>query len=182
MFKCFSLPVLFFLAASATPQNVIAHKSPLGLTIDHAGNRAYVALHTAAAVAEVDLKVGKVLREIPVDRGPFDVAQSGDSLFVSCEQDGTLVRIDLKKNAVVERWKIGQAPRGVAAVSGGARVFVACHDDKSVCALDVASGKLFSVVVPGWPERLALDNSLAHPQVLALLNGMGEALVAPATS
>jgi DNA-binding beta-propeller fold protein YncE len=178
MARWFSLLVLFFLVASAAAQHISAYKSPLGLAIDRHGKRAYVALHTAAAVAEVDLTSGKVIREIPVGRGPFDLAQAGDNLFVSCELDDALVRIDLKKNTVVQRWRVGQAPRGVVALPGGRRVLVACHDDKIICAIDVATGKVFSVGVPGWPERLALDNSLDHAHVLALLRKPGEALVA----
>jgi len=173
-----SAAFLWHVAITAQQPLEPVYKSPLGVTVDQMGTRAYLALHTAGTLAVVDLHAGKVLREIPVGRNPFDVALAGDGLFVSCEADDTLVRIDLKKNAVTARWRVKQGPRGVVALPSGSRVFVACHDDRSICAVDVATGKLLTVAVPGWPERLALDMGLDHPDVLALVTGPGEAKVA----
>src|SRR5262245_18066473 len=113
------------------------YKGPLGLAVDQEGRIAYVALHTAGAVAEVDLRSGKVLREVAVGRGPHDLARAGGTLFVTCEEDDTLVRIDPGRLAVTGRWRVGQAPRGVAASTDGAKVFVACHDERELRAVDV---------------------------------------------
>jgi YVTN family beta-propeller protein len=181
-FLAASLMLTWIMALPAIPaQEAVAkggmHRSPLGLAIDHAGQRAYVALHTANAVGVVDLKAGTVLREIPVGRRPFDVALSGESLFVSCEHDDTLVRIDLKKHAVTGHWKMPQGPRGVAALVDGSRVFVACHDDRSFATIDVASGKMSTIPAPGWPERVALDGGPAQTSLLGLSTGTAEAML-----
>src|SRR5262245_55940600 len=99
------------------------YKSPLGVAVDQDGARAYVALHTAGAVAVVDLRAGKGLHEVAVGKGPYDLARAGGNLFVSCEQGDTLVRVDLARQAVSGRWPVGPAPRGVAVLPDGGRVF-----------------------------------------------------------
>jgi YVTN family beta-propeller protein len=79
------------------------YKSPLGLAVDSTGSRAYVALHTAGALAVVDLKVGKVLHEIPVGKGPTDVIWDMDTVNVLCVEDDTILTVDLDKRAVTSR-------------------------------------------------------------------------------
>src|SRR5262249_20830881 len=71
------------------------YKSPLGLAVDHTGQRACVALQTAGAVAIVDLAAGKVLGEVAVGQGPCDLVLVEDELFVACEQSDTVVRVNL---------------------------------------------------------------------------------------
>src|SRR4051794_15689328 len=162
---------------SSAPAARLAYKRPLGVAVDADGARAYVALHTAGAVAVVDLRAGKVLREIAVGKGPYDAALAGKALFVSCEQDDALVRIDLDRQAVSGRWPTGQAPRGAAAFPDAGRVFVACHDEQTLHAIDPATGAAQAVALPGWPERLALRADPDRPEVLALSTRRGEALV-----
>src|SRR5262245_47637341 len=103
--------------ASARP----LYKSPLGIAVDHQGTRAYVALRGSATVAVVDLEAGKVLHEVAVDRGPADLVQVGQELFVTCATSDTLVRVDLTRLVVSGRWTVGQSPRGVAALPDASR-------------------------------------------------------------
>src|SRR5262245_17563657 len=85
------------LASTVSPSDGVpaqtrpVYKSPLGIALDKDGQRAYVALNSAGAVAVVDLQAGKVLKEVPVGKKPHDVALAGKSLFVTCERDDTLV-------------------------------------------------------------------------------------------
>src|SRR5262245_41122512 len=60
------------------------YQGPLGLAVEHDGGKAHVALHRAGTVAEVDLRAGKVLREVAVGEGPSDVTRAGGALFVTC--------------------------------------------------------------------------------------------------
>src|SRR5947209_6702050 len=76
---------------TASPQ---PHASPLGLAVDATGKIAYVALHGRAAVALVDLQAGKVLREIAVDAGPYDLAATADTVYVTCADGDSLVLLD----------------------------------------------------------------------------------------
>jgi YVTN family beta-propeller protein len=171
------LPVAAQPGAKTPPVTPLRSKSPLGLAIDHDGRRAYVALYGSGAVAVVDLAEGKVLREIPVGAGPYDLTLAGGALFVSCEHDDTLVKIDLDTHKVTARWRVGQAPRGVAALPDAARVFVACHDERTLHAIDTATGQSKSLALPGWPDRLLLHGDAQYPFVLALSHDTGEALV-----
>jgi DNA-binding beta-propeller fold protein YncE/mono/diheme cytochrome c family protein len=179
------LPLLLSLApAPARPQAGApqpparpVYKSPLGLAVDSEGRRAYVALSAAGAVAVVDLRAGKVLREVPVGKGPCDLVLADGSLFVVCEAEDALVRLDLGKLAVTGRWATGQAPRGVAVFPESGRAYVACHDERTLQAIDLKTGQAASVALPGWPERVVPHRDAQYPYLLALSSAPGEALV-----
>jgi YVTN family beta-propeller protein len=180
------LPLLLCLArAPAQPRSPArgaaarspAYKSPLGLAVDQEGHHAYVALQGSGAVAVVDVRAGKVLREIPVGSSPCDVVLDRGALFVACEAHDALVRVDLDRGAVACRWPTGQAPRSVAVLPEAGRAFVACHDERCLCAIDLATGKTASVALPGWPERLVLHRDAEYPYLLVLSQSPGEALV-----
>src|SRR5437763_890653 len=79
---------------------VLGAAKPLAVLVDAKGETAYVALHGRAAVAVVDLKAGKILREIAVDAGPYDFAATEETLYVTCSHADTLVLIDRKQNKV----------------------------------------------------------------------------------
>ncbi len=176
---------LLLAARAARPQahNVPAkhplYKSPLGLVVDPEGRRAYVALQGAGSIAVVDLRAGKVLREIPVGKAPRDLALSARALFVTCERDDTLVRVDLNKLAVSGRWTVGQAPRGVVVLPDAKRAFVICHDAKSLNVVDLKTGRVTSAPLPGWPVRLVpyQGSTAKHTELLVLSTRPGEALV-----
>lgn len=113
------------------------HKSPLGLVVDEKGEKAYVALHAAGAVAEVDLKAGKVLREIPVGGGCYDLDRLGNTLYVSCEAEGFLGEFDLEKGALIRKWQIGPEPRGVSANRVNQLILVVVNDGRKLATLDI---------------------------------------------
>jgi YVTN family beta-propeller protein len=139
----FFLAALFARAALIPPEPAEEeprYKSPLGLAVDPAGQFAYVALHTADALAVVDLKDRRVLAEIPVGRKPYDVALFKGIAYVTCEADDTLVAVDLKTRRVKQRFKVGQAPRGVSIDPQTGRIRVVCHDEK-VLWTQTADGK-----------------------------------------
>jgi len=168
--------------APAEPQARPSYKSPLGIAVDGEGKRAYVALHTAGTLAVVDLRAGKVLNEIPVGKKPHDVALAGKSLFVTCEQDDTLVRIDVDKQTVTGRWKTGQSPRGVAVTPDGGRVFVACHDEKALAAFNVATQESVFLPMPGWPVYVSLHRNVPDRTIDVLSRLAGSARVTTVTA
>jgi YVTN family beta-propeller protein len=153
------------------------YKSPLGLAVDAAGKRAYVALHTAGSVAVVDLEAGKVLAEVPVGRGPYDVALAAGKVFITCDDGDVLAVLDAARSAVLRKYPVGQAPRGVAVSADGSRAYVVCHDERSLHCLDLKTGKGQSLPLPGWPERVLLQRDSGGPYLLTLSTRPGEALV-----
>jgi DNA-binding beta-propeller fold protein YncE/mono/diheme cytochrome c family protein len=153
------------------------YKSPLGVAVDQTGERAYVALSTAGKVAEVELRAGKVLREVAVGKGPCDLALRDGALFVVCEGEDRLVRLDRKTLTVSGRWPTGQAPNGVAVLPESERVYVTCRDARTLQAIDLKTGQAASVALPGWPERVLPHRDAKYPYLLVLCSAPGEALI-----
>jgi DNA-binding beta-propeller fold protein YncE/mono/diheme cytochrome c family protein len=155
-------------AANAQTAARSSYKSPLGLAVDQAGKRAFVALHTAGAVAVVDLHAGKVLAEVPVGRGPYDLALVGGKVIVTCADDDALVVVDAGSLKVLNKTHVGQAPHGLAVTPDGKHAYVACHDEQALRCIDLASGQAQSLALPGWPERVVLYGDGQSVSVLAL--------------
>ena len=127
------------------------YKSPLGLAIDPTSRFAYVALHTADALAVVDLKSNKVVDEILVGRKPYDVALHKGTAYVTCEADDTVVAVDVVKRRVVREFKVGQAPRGLAVDPRAGFIQVVCHDARELWTLS-PSGYAHQKPLPPQPE------------------------------
>jgi YVTN family beta-propeller protein len=120
------------------------YKSPLGLAVDEQGKRAYVALHTAGLLAVVDLEAGTVIREVPVGRGPYDVARGDGAIWVTCEAEDTLVAVAADDFTVRQRIPIGRSPRRLAVSPDGSAVYVACQDE-GLRRYHPATGKVHEV-------------------------------------
>jgi YVTN family beta-propeller protein len=104
-------PLLPTPAEPPAPEGRPRYKSPLGLAVDEKGERAYVALHTAGAVAVVDLTAGKVLHEIPVGERPGRVAVDDGAVQVLRAADEEVVTVDPAKRTVVRRAPVPPAGR-----------------------------------------------------------------------
>jgi YVTN family beta-propeller protein len=128
------------------------------MALDPADRQAFVALHTAGAVAVVDLDTARVRREIPVGAGPYDLTLAGDTLYVTCEGDDTLVAVDRNKMIVRRRTAIGRRPHGLAVDPRGQRVYVACREETDLRWYDPATDRVHRIEWPGPAERLAWVN------------------------
>jgi YVTN family beta-propeller protein len=177
-----ALVVHAFPSSSVSQPPQFGFKNPLGLAVDADGQRALVALQGAGSVAVVDLRAGKVLREIAVGKGPHDVALHGRQLLVTCEEDDCVAQIDLDANTVKERWPVNQAPRGIVYDADGNRLFVACYDAQTIQSLDLASGKTSKLTVDGWPERVLLPRDLKTSNLIILSANENGAVVSLATA
>jgi cytochrome c553 len=127
------------------------YKSPLGIAVDPGGRLAYVALHTANALAVVDLRDGVVQCEIAVGRKPYDVALHKGIAYVTCEADDTLVAVDVVARAVHNVFQVAQAPRGVAVDPVSGSIEVVCHDEKILWKRN-QTGVVSRVPLPPQPE------------------------------
>ena len=133
--------------------------------IEKLGGAGPFALHGRGTVAQVDLQAGKVLGEVPVDAGPYDIAASADTLYVTCSDGDSLVLIDRGKFTVRKRVAIGQAPRGLYVDAERQRVYVACHDEQAVRCFHETTGQIQTTPLRAFPDRVA---------------GAGETAAAPA--
>src|SRR5689334_6100865 len=52
-------------------------------------------------------------------------AASGDTLFVSCEDEGKIAVVDAQNGKLVDLWPAGKRPRGLQLTRGGTRLYVA---------------------------------------------------------
>jgi YVTN family beta-propeller protein len=120
--------------------------------VDPTGQRAYVALHGADALAVVDLPRGQVVAEIPVGRKPYDVALHKGIAYVTCEADDTLVGVDVTVWKVKQRFKVGQAPRGVSVDPRTGQISVVCHDEKVLWTRTGEPAVTMKVPIPPQPE------------------------------
>src|SRR5205807_1493634 len=130
------------------------YKSPLGLALSDDGRFAYVALHTAGALAFVDLQEGKVLAEVAVGKDPYDVALHQGTAYVSCEGDDTLVLVDVATRRVRRRLAVPQGPRGVAVDPRSGHVQVVSRDAQTLWMHDGVSKKNPDLIaLEQQPER-----------------------------
>jgi YVTN family beta-propeller protein len=152
----------------------IAHSNPLAIIVDAKGETAFVALHGANTVAVVDLKAGKVVQQIPVDDGPYDLAATAETVYVSCARGDSVAVIDRAKKKVRHKVAIGQEPRGIAVDDKNQRVFVACHDEQALCWFDNDKGPIRRLELPGFPDRIGSVAKL--PGIVALARRGGEVI------
>jgi YVTN family beta-propeller protein len=129
------------------------YKSPLGLALSDDGRFAYVALHTADALAVVDLNEDRVLAEIPVGGKPYDVALHGGTAYVTCEDDDTLVLVDVATRRVRRRLAVPQGPRGVAVDPQTGQIQVVCRDARTLWVRDAGGKQPQLVPIEPQPER-----------------------------
>jgi YVTN family beta-propeller protein len=133
----------------AEPKARPTYKSPLGVAVDEKGEKAYVALHTAGAVAVVDLKAGMVLQEIPVGSGPNDAAFLGKTLFVSCEADVTLVPVDLERHKVGKTIPLSRRPQVLCPDDDGRTLLIGADDSRWIgLRYEPETGEEHNVLAP----------------------------------
>jgi mono/diheme cytochrome c family protein/DNA-binding beta-propeller fold protein YncE len=78
-------------AVSAGPSARKRYLNPIGVAVSADGRRAYVALSGVAAVGEVDLVTGRMLRRFDTGRHPREVRRDGAVLTVIDDEPGALL-------------------------------------------------------------------------------------------
>lgn len=97
-----------------------------------------------SGVLRVDLETNEVIRSIPTEEPPLDVAFGEDSVWFISELSGVVSRIDPTKNEIVEEIQTGGSGLGGVTVGGGS-VWVASYGSPDTSALsdkDYESGTL----------------------------------------
>ena len=137
--SAFVLSMAAWLGASAS---VAAHKSPTDLALSPAGDRLYVACHTANVVAVLDVKTGKKLSEIKVGAGPMGLVMSpdGKALFVACAEDNTVQAVDVVKDKPGQTVRVGSYPANMALAKDG-KLYVCNRDSHDLSIVDTKTMK-----------------------------------------
>ncbi len=94
----------------------------------------------------------------PVGRDPIGVAFDGKHMWVACNYDNRLDKIDITTNAVVETVSIGSRPYGVA--FDGAHIWICNFSSDTVSKVDIATNEVVETLTVGdGPIHLAFDGS-----------------------
>jgi len=106
-------------------------QNPTGLAVDYTHTAIWVALWSAASVAEVDQLNCVVLHTVPVGTNPDGVAFDGRYVWVANFGSNTVTQIDSNSATVVRTISVGSGPRGVTVDSMG-QVWVANYNSNTV--------------------------------------------------
>jgi YVTN family beta-propeller protein len=176
------------------------HPVPAGIAFSKDGSTAFAALSRKNAVAVIDARGDRVIREVPVGVAPFSVAVAPrqDRLFVSnrggrrvapsdstapssgtlvatdahtgSSKTGTVSMVDLKTFEAREIG-VGLAPSMIALNPDGSLLAVANGHSDSVSLVDTGSLKVAEVHIPAWPE-----NTLGSQPVAVAFSADGQRL------
>jgi peptide/nickel transport system substrate-binding protein len=98
----------------------------------------------ANSVAVIDSESGQLAANVPVGKGPTNIAAGEDSVWVANAQDDSVSRIDRRTRAVVERITVGSAPSAIAVDAGA--VWVANTLEGSVSRIDPETNAVVETV------------------------------------
>jgi hypothetical protein len=128
------------------------------LALDAKGQRLFVANLSNASLDVVDLRAGKLLKQIPNQRKIQGVAYAPelDRIFVGNGDDGVCNAFDGKEYALLKSIKLPGADNVRYDPTSG-RVYVA-HAEKALTVLDAKTLETVATVgLPGPPEAFQLD-------------------------
>ncbi len=137
---------------------------PVGLAIDSARQRAYVAVSGDDALVAIDLEQGTIVDRRPLRGGdhPVDLALTpdGTTLVVANEGSSSVAFVSTQGLAEIGRAVVGESPVAVLLDRQGRRAFVPCRLANQVVLLDVASRRTAGAIPtdPG-PFRVQLNRA-----------------------
>jgi YVTN family beta-propeller protein len=136
---------------------------PIGVAVNPAGTRVYVANEIGGTVSVIDTATNTVVATIPVGSFPIGVAvnPAGTRVYVTTYVGGTVSVIDTATNTVVATITVGTLPFGVAVNPAGTRVYVTNSGSNTVSVIDTATN-----TVMGSPITVGTD-----PTALGLFIG-----------
>ena len=156
---------------------------PYDLVSSEDGKTLYVSNLASKSVSVVDTAAMKVVASIPVGDNPNQMILSSDGLlYVACSNDNSVVVIDTKTRAAIEKISTtlhphapeGSTPNALALDRANGLLYVANADNNDVAAVHVAGrgkSEVVGFMPSGWyPSALAL---LPKQQKLYVGNSKG---------
>ncbi len=109
-----------------------------------AAPKAYVGLFRDDAVAVIDTASNRVVRTIPVPKGPHGlvVTPDGRRAYVSSDGDATVTVIDTATDRVMGTVDVGPNPHGLAISADGAVVLVSAWGANEAIFIDTATDRI----------------------------------------
>lgn len=114
----------------------------------------------------------------------IEVSPSGDRLYVTAEEAGSLLAVDAASGAVVDRIAVGRQPNGIALSRDGRIAFVSDRRADNVAVVDLVSGSVTAwipvgaapagVAISGDESRLFVANSVSNDVSIVDIDGERE--------
>ena len=173
----------------SAPTSLNVGSGPVGVTVNPAGTKAYVAISSGTSVVVVDVATGLKLAPITTCSGPMGIAftPDGTKAFVPCYNTGTVAEIDPATGATLKSITVGTAPFFIAMSPDGTEAYVPNSGGAAdtVSVIDTASGTVTATIPVGLaPVAVAFNptGSTAYVANSATSGGNSVSVINVATS
>jgi YVTN family beta-propeller protein len=125
-----------------------AAAQPIAASPSSAADKAYVGVFKDDAVAVIDTTSNRVIRTIPVPRGPHGLVMTPDGRKVYVSSDGatTVSVIDTTSDQVVSSIDVGPNPHGLAISPDGRKLLVMAFGANQAMVIDTTSDRILSQI------------------------------------
>jgi YVTN family beta-propeller protein len=122
--------------------------APMGIAIDPAGTRVYVANNISGHVTVIDTITNTVLGSVISGSIPFGVVvhPSGNLVYATNSGEDSVSVIDTATRAVLKKIPVGVQPYGIAVNPAGTRLYVANHGSTAKEAVSVIDTATHTVI------------------------------------
>ena len=122
--------------------------------------KVYVGLFKDDAVAVIDVTQNKLLKTVPVPKGPHGlvVTPDGRKAYVSSDGASTVSVIDTGADRVVTSIEVGANPHGLAVSGDGGRVLVMGWGSNRAVVVDTATDRVIGEVPVAQPHNGTLSH------------------------
>jgi YVTN family beta-propeller protein len=125
-------------------------RGPLGLAIDQAGERLYIAASGDDEVEIVDIRAGRIVNRVKLNNGdsPQELVLTPDKrqLLVTDKGSDTVSVIDTSSMAERSRIPVGQAPVAIVMDKAGRRAYVFNNISNTISVIDVANSAVAATI------------------------------------
>ena len=170
-----STVTVFDLKTLKTTGEIPTGKKPDAIIYDPATSQVFAFNGGSNSTTVISAADSKVKATIDLGGGPeFAVADGNGFVFNNLEDKNELIKIDARKDSVVQRWPLApcEAPSSMAMDKANRRIFIGCRS-KVMAVVDADSGKVITTV----PIGDHVDASAFDPESKLIFNSNGEGTI-----